>query len=63
MTQQAEHDELSSLAARIRDQLAQSCPGLSEETRAVFAVQIALAESRPAASSPAREIGWLHELN
>ena len=64
MTLQAERDELSSLAARIRDQLADSCPGLSEETRAVFAIQIAIAETRAAtAATASRELGWLHELN
>jgi hypothetical protein len=64
MKQQTERDELSSLAARIRDQLAQSCPGLSEETRAVFAIQIAIAATRAAADSGApRELGWLHDLN
>jgi hypothetical protein len=64
MTQQTERDELSSLAARIRDQLAQSCPGLSEETRAVFAIQIAIAESRAAMENgEPRELGWLHDLN
>lgn len=64
MIQQVERDELSGLAARIRDQLAQSCPGLSEETRAVFAIQIALAEIRPStANMGCREIGWLRDLN
>jgi hypothetical protein len=64
MTQQTARDELSSLAARIRDQLAQSCPGLSEETRAVFAIQIAIAETRAAMVNEApRELGWLHDLN
>lgn len=63
MIQHLERDELSSLAARIRDQLAHSCPGLSEETRAVFAIQIAIAETRSCASGGVRELGWLHELN
>ena len=64
MTQQTERDELSSLAARIRDQLSQSCPGLTEETRAVFAIQIAIAETRAATENGApRELGWLHDLN
>jgi hypothetical protein len=64
MTQQTERDELSSLAARIRDQLGQSCPGLTEETRAVFAIQIAIAETRAATENRApRELGWLHDLN
>jgi hypothetical protein len=63
MTQQTERDELSSLAARIRDQLAQSCPGLTEETRAVFAIQIAIAETRAASTGAPRELGWLHDLN
>jgi hypothetical protein len=64
MTQQTERDELSSLAARIRDQLAQTCPRLSGETRAVFAIQIAIAETRAAMENGApRELGWLHDLN
>jgi hypothetical protein len=64
MAQQTDRDELSSLAARIRDQLAQSCPGLSEETRAVFAIQIAVAETRSALTNGApRELGWLIDLN
>jgi hypothetical protein len=37
---------------------------LSEETRAVFAIQIAIAATRAAAESGApRELGWLHDLN
>jgi hypothetical protein len=64
MKQQTERDELSSLAARIRDQLALSCPGLSPETRAVFAIQIAIAETRSTTANPAStELGWLHDLN
>jgi hypothetical protein len=64
MTQLTDRDELSSLAARIRDQLAMTCPRLSEETRAVFAIQIAIAEFRPtvATGSP-NELGWLNDLN
>ena len=56
MIQELERDELSSLSARIRDQLAESCPGLSEETRAVFAIQIAIAETRPSVGG-VRELG------
>jgi hypothetical protein len=65
MKQQTERDELSSLAARIRDQLAHSCPGLSPETRAVFAIQIAIAETRSTTANggASTELGWLHDLN
>jgi hypothetical protein len=64
MKQQTQQDGLASLAARIRDQLAQSCPGLSAETRSVFAIQIAIAESRVAMDRDvSRELGWLHDLN
>jgi hypothetical protein len=64
MTQLTERDELSSLAARIRDQLAHTCPRLSEETRAVFAIQIAIAEFRSTvAAGAATELGWLNDLN
>jgi hypothetical protein len=64
MTQQAERDGLSSLAMNIRDQLAHSCPGLSEETRAVFAIQIALAEIRSSSGlGGSRELGWPRDLN
>lgn len=64
MIQRTESERLSWLAARIRDQLAPLCPGLSEETRAVFAIQIAIAEFRPAvARQGPTELGWLNDLN
>jgi hypothetical protein len=64
MTQLTERDELSSLAARIRDQLALLCPGLTDETRSVFAIQIAIAEFRCAAGTGGpTELGWLNDLN
>ena len=64
MPQLTERDELSALAAQIGDQLALVCPRLSDETRAVFAIQIAIAELRPAADREApTELGWLNDLN
>ncbi|MFL5520070.1 MAG: hypothetical protein ACJ8B6_03985 [Gemmatimonadales bacterium] len=55
---------MSSLAARIRDQLAVTCPRLSDETRAVFAIQIAIAEHRSTVQAGAStELGWLNDLN
>jgi hypothetical protein len=57
-------DQLSSLAATIRDELARLCPALSQETRTLFAVQIAVAELRAARGGHVpSELGWPHVLN
>jgi hypothetical protein len=52
--------EYSVLAERIDDQLAESCPDLSEESRRAFAAQIAVAQLRSADGRTARL--HLHEM-